>query len=233
MAAREALQRFRQIGRHVAHTLFPEDFEMYFVALELVNSRGETVEYFAFPLTPQSVNIREPQIQSIQQTAGGTTVISSDVFMPIEIGLQGNFGQKFKFLNSRNLSIFSALANNGDQFFQRRSFNDAVKTGYGCTQIMRRIVRKSSRLDEYDRPHSLYLYNLIMGSSFLVRVNGEPNFRMDMQNNMIWSYNINFTALLPYEQMKIESRRSNIKLFTSYAVQNTINQNLNSVRSIL
>jgi hypothetical protein len=233
MAVQDAFDRFRQLGRHAGHTLFPNDFELYFVALELVDSEGEVIEYFAFPINPTSISVKQPQLTSVQQTAGGTTTISSDIFMPVRISLQGNFGRKMKFLIGRNLQLFQGLRSTEKGLFQKRSFSDTIKTGYGCIQVLRKIIHFSSQLDQYNKPHSLFLYNLSLGTNHLVRVMGDPSFTQQINKNMIWEYSIDLIGLLPYDELKKKSRRSNTGLFANYAVQNTVNNNINTVRDLL
>ena len=97
-------------GRAALHALFPNDFEYYMCALELVNSKGRPAEYFVFPVTPGSINISSSPLTNIVKTIGGVSVMKTTTFIPEECTLSGTFGRKLRALIGSNFVAVDQLS---------------------------------------------------------------------------------------------------------------------------
>ena len=71
MALNSIIERQRSlltsIGRAGLNALFPNDFEFYMVALELVDSESRTIEYFSFPILPSNIREQSTPITNIKK----------------------------------------------------------------------------------------------------------------------------------------------------------------------
>jgi len=210
-----------QVGKATVNALFPNDFEYYWCALELTNSRGDVVDYFSFPIMPSSMRYMETEITNIKKSAGGITALSSTTFVPVDINFTGNFGKSFKFLigNSElNAAAFAFSTQNGNfdvvdaiSSAKKAVFDPKVKTGYGCTKILQAIYRKAKQLDQYNQPFKLYLYNPSIGQNYLVKAVNLSLSQTGKEENMIWQYNITFRAIAPLEAIKPDLQKSLIR----------------------
>jgi len=68
---REYFDLLNSIGKAGAHGLFPNDFELYMFALELVSIKGKPVDFLIFPVMPSNISESEPNIQSIKKNSRG------------------------------------------------------------------------------------------------------------------------------------------------------------------
>jgi hypothetical protein len=235
MSLEQAKTRFdsllRTIGRSTLATLFPDDFEVYITALELVDSQEKTVDYFLFPLNPTSISESENQIVNIKKTAGGISAISTETYMPSIINLSGNFGRKFKILVGNNIVDFKAFVFSETNFNKAaKTFDDTAKTGYGCIKVLEKIIKKSNQLDQNGQPYFLYLYNLNFGKVYLVKCIGQPTFSSSVDQNMIWNYNIQFQTLAKLSQITSKNEKnSNLKLLGISTIQKGLNAVMGSV----
>lgn len=227
------------IGRKAMAAIYSNDFELYITALELIDSRGDIVEYFIFPLNPTSISVSKPRIQDIAKTAGGTVTTETSTYMPQDIFMEGNFGRKFKFLIGKELVDFQAfslsqVANKFAENYNNQVFSDTIKTGYGCIKILERIIDKSSTLDSYGKPYYLHLYNLAFGQSYIVKVVNQPIFKQSQDKNMIWEYSIQFKTLAPLAEMQAEpSALSNLRLLGISEIQRNINKTNGSIIQLI
>jgi hypothetical protein len=204
LKATESIARatINQFGRSVAHYLFPNDIDYYFVAFELVNADDRPVDYFAFPVTPKSIISQEQQATTIERTFGGITTTKTTTFNPKNITLSGNFGRKFKtILGGRPLS-FTGLSFNfqggiqvkTDFKFDPNELSFQVKTGYGCIKVLERIINRARTLDDQDRPYRLFFYNTSLNQAFLIEIE-DFSFQQSYNENMIWNYNLRIRGI--------------------------------------
>ncbi len=122
-------------GKQAMSSKYPNDFEFYMIALELVSvGTGKTLKYFVFPVMPNSMSNQKAFNTFIQQTYGGVSVNTTSVFTPFDISLIGDFGKGLKILIGETLH---------DVFFTLDEFNSKVKTGYGCVKMLENILCKS------------------------------------------------------------------------------------------
>lgn len=188
------------LGREALHALYPKDFEAYFIALELVNSKGFPEAFITFPVQPSQISESQPTINNIKKTAGGVVNIGTETFIPRDIEIKGNFGRNLRVvLGSSNIATtgFLAFFNSNPLTPNVLEFSAKSKTGYGSLKIVEDILESSERLDGSGRPKKLILYNPILGNNYIVK---KKNF-MSSQNiseNMIPQYTIQLTAVAPF-----------------------------------
>jgi hypothetical protein len=232
--------QLQTLGRSGLNALFPYDFEVYMVALELTNSSGQTIDYLSFPIAPESISKSEPKRTNIRNTSSGVTVLSSSTFMPEDITLKGNFGRNFKILLSDNEPSIEGVAysttagvydltqigtTNRTLSLNSPLFNLGVKTGYGATRILKAIVSKSNGVDRDGKPFRLYFYNLALGESYLVAVPPAGiTISQTKDKNMIWEYNLNLKTIAPLSSLKSNIGGSSlIKTLSTNVIQKGIN----------
>ena len=196
-------QRYRgfinDIGRLGAHALFPNDFEAYFVSLELTDSRGITERFITFPVTPSQITEMQPSMVNVKKSASGVIAIDTESFIPSDIEIKGNFGRNLRFAIGSNILQGGAIAFTrglleGD--IQRPTFSPVVKSGYGFTKSLEEIIKLSHKLDSKGNPRRLYLYNPILGNNYLVKA---MNFvhSQNIAENMIPQYTLQLKSVAP------------------------------------
>lgn len=198
-----ALQRFKaaiaSTGRPIVGALFPADFEVYILTLELVDSMGNVVDYFSFPIMPDDMTKVSANITNVKKTAGGVISLTTNTFVPQDLTINGNFGRAFKVLVGREVIDFrafgasiKAMANGGKL---ENPFDAKIKTGFGCTKILQALVDKSILLDEQNKPYKLFLHNPTLNESYLVEAM-VLTLRMDKNtSNRMWAYTLSFKIL--------------------------------------
>lgn len=201
-----------QGGKALLHHQFPNDFEYYLVAFELINWKGETIDLFTFPVLPSKLTIYEPRVKNIRKTFDGITTIKTSSFVPIDISMSGTFGRKFRFRLDNQLVNAAGIAFSTDVGIytkeQLRSqsaapvFAKELKTGYGCYQILRAIFDKSDGLDPNGKPLSLLFYNLASNQSYIVEAMSFQGDQDENSNNMLWQYSLAFRAVAPVSDLK-------------------------------
>lgn len=229
------------VGRAAISALYPHDIEVYLMALELTDGNGDTIDYLAFPILPDSISKSEPTRTTIKKTSGGITVLTSNSFVPQDIQIKGNFGRHFKILLSpkpprssnavafsTNRGVFDLTEVNSGNSTLRFSvpfFNIGVKTGYGAIRILKAIINKSNGVDADGRPFRLYFYNLALGESYLVTVPPSGiTVNQSLEKNMIWGYTLNLTALAPLNALRNQSGASSLaRVLTTSLIQQGIN----------
>ena len=107
---RQYINLVQQIGQAALSSLSPHDFEYYMMALELTDGSGRTIDYFAFPVLPTSIQKTEPKRTNIKQSNTGITVLNSTAFVPQQITIKGNFGKFFKIILQTKGPVGSAVA---------------------------------------------------------------------------------------------------------------------------
>jgi hypothetical protein len=231
------------IGEPTLHSIFPNDFEMYFVALELLTSDNVTVDYFAFPVLPQQISISEPQLTNIKKTAYGITSLTTNTFVPKMISLKGDFGRRFKLLLSDRIVDFSAFKFSGIlkkeniqgnlNTLRKVAFDPQIKSGYGCMKILQSICDKSTAVDNNNQPFKLFFYNPVMGDNYMVEViEFAPGMSMD--RNRIHSYSLQLKAIAPLENLvNFNNTKSMLRKLTINNLQKSANIIVNNIRRSL
>lgn len=215
---REILSQFENVnGKRTLSLVFPNDVETYFCAFELVNSRDETEEYFLFPIMPSQMDYSFDNILNIKKTATSVVSMGTDSFIPFKINLSGNFGRTFKILIRKEgdtfFKAYSFRNESGKGISKERDLSLYVKSGYGCYKLLERIYEKSKMLDQDGKPKTLYFYNPAINKNNIVKINSLKPSQNDSSNNMIWSYNLQMTAVADLSE--IVDRRQNFLQRTS------------------
>lgn len=231
---------------------YPREFECYMIAFELCNSRGFTIDYFIFPVMPSEIAILERMPTYIKNTFAGVATVSSSVFVPKDITLQGNFGKNFKFLTRDGLqspiqSFKRGIAKEAfnqeievergygiNSPLKQKELSSSIKTGYGCIKVLQSIINRSVDIDEWGNSNRLYFYNLAFGESYLVKVNSFST-NQSLQTNGIWNYQLKLAAVCPlhldkYSKGASESSKATKAVMTTTQIQAGINTLLNSVK---
>ncbi len=232
----------RTAGKISLNANYPDEFELYLFAFELLDGAGKTMEYFIFPVNPSSFKQSDRPVENIQKTMSGVAVISNQTFTPKQITINGNFGRRLKFLIGKNtIGNASKYVNNQINTFKKtkkfntgkvtlKDFDANVKTGYGCFKILMRIVNESRVVDD-GKPRTLLFYNLALNESYVVRVN-DISSDMSQDTNMIWQYILQMTAIAPAESFVNDFRKSlSINQFTQQRAQDVfkfVNKFVNS-----
>lgn len=227
------------LGSSLMSAIAPHDFEYYMVALELTDSDNRTIDYFTFPILPQSIQKTEPKRTNVKQSASGITVLTDTGFTPQQITLKGNFGKSFKLLiNAKDTDtacVAYSISGGRYDLIQSQSktlgtnisalgFDASVKTGFGALNILRAIISKSNGIDDKGRPFKLIFYNMALGESYLVVVpqNGLV-IEQNMTSNGIWSYNLSLTIVSPLMNARGDVEKSNLRNLLSSSVQKAAN----------
>lgn len=201
------------LGRAALHEQFPDDFEYYMVTLELVNpNTSKTEDMFVFPVMPDDIRIREPELTDVRKTAGGISVLTNPTYISKEVTLSGSFGRKFRFLLGNQVANFGTAFAYQKYVFEgsKLSFDDTVKTGYGTTKRLMRILNRSKLNTPEGTPYQLFLYNTAFNDNHLVEV-VEKSVAQDMSNNMYWKYNLAFKTTAPAEAIRTIPAKSALR----------------------
>lgn len=230
-------------GKWLLNQQFPNDFEYYMCAFELLNSDLSTSKYFIFPILPNSISYNDSPITKISKTAGGISVLKSDQFIPKQISLNGTFGRSFKVLMGQTyqdiLSSFkkdnneSNLKNISNGLSQ--TFSDTFKTGYGCCKILEDILVSSNQKDEVGGVKFLIFYNLAFNQSFFVEYE-DLGFSQSLESNMIWNYSLKLKAIANsnnFLKSKLDVKKSNKQLVYDDLIQKKANKVYSSVTTLL
>lgn len=184
-----------EVGSFALSSQFPEDFEVYVVALELVNSSGETLRYFMFPVMPSTIDEGLNYNTNIKKTFGGISVLSSPTFVPSDITLSGSFGRRMQvLLGDTVLGLVSSFRQTVINKRLEVEFDSKVKTGYGSCKILQSICEEARSIS--GGPKTLILYNLALGNSYIVRP-GSLRFTQSQESNMIWNYSLPLKSVAP------------------------------------
>lgn len=216
-------------------SLYEVDFEAYMIAFELCDSEGQTLDYFTFPIMPTELSIEDSIPVKIENTFGGVNSISSNIYVPKNIHLSGNFGRQFRLL-IRN-KVVTPLAHKtiqerdyGVGGIQREQLeiSNQLKTGYGCFKVLQSIINRSVEVDQYGECNKLYMYNLVYGESYVVKV---ESFRgsQSINNNAIWNYDLTLKSVCPLH-LDAHKKGKSIKAFAMSTAQSALNTVLSGVR---
>lgn len=208
------------------NAMWPRDFELYMVSLELVDFRDNLLDYMTFPVNPESIRKTEPQLKNITRAYNAIVVNSSGMFVPQDINIKGNFGKSFKVLlrTSGFSDDFKALVNKTAKESSNKVENsnrgDEIspffKSGYGCLKVLQDICMRSS-LKDGNMARKLYFHNFMLGESYLVEVISMEE-DMSMSSNMIWGYDLNLRIISPINIKK----GKRLALAATGLLQNTI-----------
>ena len=188
-----------QFGKRTLNGMYPNEFEFYACALELVDgSSGDSLDYFYFPVMPNSYRETFQPIKSINKTLNGIHVVKSNSFSPREISLNGDFGKNFKFVVNNNSLFGAAIGINLKSlthiFHKDNIFSNTVKTGFGCLKYLENICVKAQEVNKDGVSNLLYFYNTSLGNHYLVEVK-QFSPSQTREKSGIWDYSLNLTAI--------------------------------------
>jgi len=213
--------------------------------LELVDSQGNTVDYFAWPVLPKDLREEQSEVTTVRKTIGAVYSLKNNTFTPSRISISGDFGRNFKILiggQKIELAGFSASVQDGhfsisppnllDQKIPQ--FSSFAKTGYGCIKVLQAIKDKSKLLDPYNKPYSLYFYNPILGDNYQVEVLNFSHFQDDDNHNMLPGYTMQLISVAPLDSLfaQVANIKSAIKNMSFSAIQKRANDIAHNVKNI-
>lgn len=237
----EAANRLRssllnsQSGKWLSTQLYPDEFEYYMVAFELLRSDLTSEKYFIFPVNPNSIDFNDTSLTKITKTAGGVSVLRTDQFNIKDITLAGTFGRTFKVLTGSSftdiVSYFSDTLQGKDSSLDNFSMN--VKTGYGCAKVLEKILNLSVQNDELGGSRYLVFYNLAFNQKLLVEFESK-SFSQSVESNMIWNYNVRLKVIGNADDyLKKENTKSTTQLTTDRLLQKNANAVFNKIAGLL
>lgn len=209
------------VGRSGLNSLYPDDFEIYIIAFELVDSLGNTLEYFSLPIMPSNISITEPEITNIKKVNKGVVSLKTDSFIPKDITLSGNFGRNLKILIRDKVVDFKSFA--GSLNLLSNEFQGpTIKTGYGTTKVFQSILDGSKILDQRSKPTRLYFYNFAFNDNYVVEVVDKTFTQSRDSSNLIWNYNVSLKAVAPMNNT-VNDKNSLISSLTTSGIQKRVN----------
>lgn len=182
------------VGKSAVHTIIPDEYEYYLCSLELYDSVHTKVGYISFVIMPDQISESHSPIQNIVKTHGGIVTVINPTFAPIDISLTGTFGRKWRLVSNykdptKKRSDFSNL-NSGKML----NMSIGVKSGYGLTKVLEKILNESSNLDSLGKPHTLIFNNYAFNTSYVVNVMNF-SFSQSTEQNMVWAYSVSLRAV--------------------------------------
>lgn len=214
--------------RNLLHSLYPSEFELYMVSLELTDFEDKVEDYFTFPINPSMISKVEPTTKTIERTFGGVIVNKSGSFTPQDLVIKGNFGRDFQILVRNKVLNFNSILKQTTSFgVNPEEFSSTIKTGYGSLKILQGICKRSNQVID-GKPMKLYFHNFMLGESYLVEVI-DFSSDMNMSSNMIWNYSLKMKILTPINIGV--SRRLSLGLTS--IVQKTISNVTKSIKNFV
>jgi len=210
------------LGSTGLNALFPDDFETYIIAFELVDSSDNTLELFSLPIMPSNISITEPEITNIKKVNRGVTSLKTDSFIPKDINLSGNFGKNLKILIRNRIIDFRSFR--GGLGLAKGEFQGPIiKTGYGTTKVFQNILNGSKVLDQRGLPVRLYFYNFSFNDNYVVEVIDKTFTQSRDSSNLIWNYNVTLRAVAPIDN-NIKSKKSLTAILTANLLAQAVNK---------
>ena len=227
------------------NAIYPNEFEFYLVALELVDQYNNSIDYFSFPISPDSINEIQSQITNIKNTSNGIISMITNKFVPKVISMKGTFGRRFRVLLKNNATInfssfsFSGFFNqaglqNNVNILEQATFDPSIKSGYGSVKCLEAICKKSLSVDQTGNPmYKLFFYNPILGNNYMVEVI-EFESSQNMERNRIPSYSLQLKAIAPLENIvDFDLKKSMVKNLTADNLSKGANMIANQLRKVI
>jgi hypothetical protein len=230
------------VGRAGLHVLGPDNFEYYMCSLSLRTHYMKEVAYMSFPVMPNNIMESQQAVASITKTNNGIVTQFNSSFNPKDISIQGTFGRKLRLILGNKEFVPQAAAGfaMAQKFFNGNiginggiaGTDILIKTGFGLTKMMQRILDAAYSGDE-DGPYIIVFTNYAFNTSYIV----EPlqrSFSQSTENNMLWYYNVEMKAIADWSDL---SMGENIGKFmgqvAANAVSNTLTKVLNSAMRLI
>lgn len=229
-----------QKGRLALNLMYPNEFEVYMCAFELIDHSGATLKYFIFPVMPSNIEETHSEITNIKKTLAGVVVLSNNTFIPRDISLSGTFGRKFRTLIGENIidltssfMVDNKLTIGSVASGIKQMFSDRVKTGYGCYKVLEEMIDESKVIDEKGARRLLF-YNPSIGNNYIVKPIS-LKASMSQESNMLWNYSLSLKAIAPLEALQTEKEKMDQRAMLSASghIQSQLQNTINSLSSIL
>ena len=193
-------------GEAALYALFPDNYELYLVILQVVDDDlNEVKDYLVFPVNPDSIMRIQKTFTNIKKSFSSVHVIDNNSFVPFPISMNGSFGRGLRTVFTGNSLI-------------------TVKTGFGVVTYLKNLITLSKKTNENGRPYRTVLYNLTFGETYTVEVN-ECRYSQSMGTNRIWNYDLNMTTVSPGD---IGDTSLNVSMASMMAFK-TINESAKSL----
>lgn len=231
--ANSAIQNVQSIawtmGRAFLHQLAPDNFEYYNCSFELYDGDLNSVAYMEFVVMPNNIVETQTSMLQIIKTSNAVVSTFNPTFNMRDISIQGTFGRKIRVLlgmretdDDNNGSTIRRIAS-GNFGVNFMGGDVLVKTGYGLTKMMQKIIDRSLRLDGNGKPHFLVFRNYALNSQYVVEVL-QRSFSQSVENNMMWYYNVEMRAVAPASELVgTENMGKFMKQVAAGAIANSIN----------
>lgn len=182
------------VGKAAVHTIIPDDYEYYLCSLELYDSTHDKVGYISFVVMPDQISENHTPIQNIVKTHGGIVTVINPTFAPIDINLSGTFGRKWRLVSNYKdpTEVQNGFMNLN--FGKTWDMKVGVKSGYGLTKVLEKILKKSNDLDTLAKPYTLVFNNYAFNTSYIVNAMNF-NFSQSVEQNMMWMYSVVLRAV--------------------------------------
>lgn len=228
-------------GKALLHQQYPDEYEYYMFALELLDSNLKTKRYFIFPIMPNNMSYNDTPITKITKTAGGISVLKSNQFIPKTFTTSGTFGRSYKVLIGKTYQdLVSSFRDdsgfNVGSIFKGaiNTFDDRIKTGYGCTKILEEMLGMSNQKDESGGAHFLVMYNLAFNHRFFVEYE-DFTATQSLESNMIWNYSFRLKCIAPSDNFlkSTNSQKTSTQLVIDDQIQKSANKAYGSISNLL
>lgn len=194
MGTEQLINAILTVGKSAVHTIIPDEYEYYLCSLELYDSKHTKTGYISFVIMPDQISESHSPIQTIVKTHGGIVTVINPTFAPIDISLAGTFGRKWRLASNykdptKDKSGFLSL-----NFGKLLNMSIGVKSGYGLTKVLEKILKEANSLDSSGKPYTLVFNNYAFNTSYVVNVMNF-SFSQSTEQNMMWSYSIALRAV--------------------------------------
>lgn len=222
------------LGRAALHAMAPDNFEYYMCSLELLDSSKSTKGFMTFAVMPNNILETKTEIATINKTNRGVVTTFNSSFVPRDISIQGTFGRKLRLIigakepSNGDKTWFGNLMSSGNLGFNMMGGSVLVKTGYGLTKMLKKIVDTAYILDENGKPHTLIWTNYALNTSYVVEIL-QSSYSQTYENNMLWYYNLEMKAVAPASAIKTENFGGFMKGVAANSIGNAIKNLLGDV----
>lgn len=205
------------IGQAALHSLAPDDFEYYLCSLELLDSTGNTKGFMFFTVMPNNITESKIQIASITKTNKGISTLFNSTFVPRDISIQGTFGRKIRLLvGIKEPQDVSKIPFFGGNLGLNVEGDSVIKTGYGLVKMMKSIIDESFKVDKNGNACILIFNNYAFNTHYVVEVM-QSAFSQNIENNMLWYYNLEMKAVAPASAVKMQNQDGDKRYFERVA----------------
>jgi len=224
-------KKFLEAGMTTLSQIYPRDFEVYAFAIELVDFNDTLIDYFMFPVMPNSISKSENERTNVVKTLRSITVINSTAFVPKDLSISGTFGKSLKLIKDKAVSNVSEYSINSGVYSAEQvedgtsspitRINKYIRTGFGLVKDLQSIIDKAKSFDSAGKPFKLHIYNLALGETYLCALTKNPlTLKQDSStSNMIWQYTLNLKIIADLNKISYSPKGRRI-LDIRHRVQN-------------